>query len=256
MEQRAKARGGVLATIIAALVIAILITFPYAFDLTWSLPGADSDRTLTYSTGKLTWDSAADIDADGVIRLSMFRSDYAGVSAGNGENVVAPGTEKTTRIRLLNTVSGSVRYTAVLYRLDETDVPIQADLSGADAAAVTDYTLPAGVTDDQVVGAVGGALGGTSVQTVDVDWKWDYSTDERTDEQDTQLGDRTASDVVKYGLYVVVEDGNSENGGLVPPRTGDDSRPMLLFIVLAAALCLMIILTVLDRRNTRRDHER
>lgn len=63
MEHRTKAHSGVLATVIAVLAIAVLITFPYAFNLTWSLPGAESDRTLTYSTGKLTWDSAADIDA-------------------------------------------------------------------------------------------------------------------------------------------------------------------------------------------------
>ena len=94
MEHRTKAHSGVPATVIAVLAIAVLITFPYAFNLTWSLPGAESDRTLTYSTGKLTWDSAADIDANGVIRLSMFRSDYDGVSAGNGHNVIAPARKR------------------------------------------------------------------------------------------------------------------------------------------------------------------
>ena len=255
MEQKAKARSGILAVLVAVLAIAVLITFPYAFNLTWSLPGADSDRTLTYSTGKLTWDSAADIDSNGVIRLSMFRSDYGNVAAENGENVIAPGTEKTTRVRLLNTAGGSIRYTAVLYRLDETDVPVQAGLAGTDLA-VTNYTLPNGVTKDQVVGAVGGALSGTSVKTVDVDWKWDYSIDDPADGHDTQLGNHSPSDAVQYGLYVVVEDENSKDGGFVLPQTGDNSHLMLWFIVLVAALCLMIILTVWDRRNARRDHER
>lgn len=255
MEHRTKAHSGVLATVIAVLAIAVLITFPYAFNLTWSLPGAESDRTLTYSTGKLTWDSAADIDANGVIRLSMFRSDYDGVSAGNGDNVIAPGTEKTTRVRLLNAAGNSVHYSAVLYRLDGTDVPIQAGLSGSDPA-VADYALPAGVTKDQVVGAVGGALSGATVKTVDVDWKWDYSIDDPDDGHDTQLGNHSPSDAVQYGLYVVVEDENSKDGGFVLPQTGDNSHLMLWFIVLVAALCLMIILTVWDRRNARRDHER
>ena len=254
MEQKAKARSGILATLVAVLAIAVLITFPYAFNLTWSLPGADSDRTLTYSTGKLTWDSAADVDSAGVIQLSMFRSDYDNVSAENGENVIAPGTEKTTRIRLLNKASGSVRYTAVLYRLDNTDVPIQAGLTGTDAA-ITGYTLPAGVTKDQVIGAVGGDLNGTSVKTVDVDWKWDYSIDDPTDVHDTQLGNRTPSDAVKYGLYVVVEDENSKDGGVVLPQTGDDSHMMLWFILLVVSLCLMIVLTVWDRRSARRNNE-
>lgn len=253
MEHRTKAHSGVLATVIAVLAIAVLITFPYAFNLTWSLPGAESDRTLTYSTGKLTWDSAADIDANGVIRLSMFRSDYDGVSAGNGDNVIAPGTEKTTRVRLLNAAGNSVRYSAVLYRLDGTDVPIQAGLSGADPA-VADYALPAGVTKDQVVGAVGGALSGATVKTVDVDWNWDYSIDAPADDHDTRLGNHTSADAVQYGLYVVVEDGG-KNGGFVLPQTGDNSHLMLWFIVLVVALCLMISLAVWNRRNARRDHE-
>lgn len=250
MGHRAKAHSGVLATAIAVLTIAVLITFPYAFNLTWSLPGTDSDRMLTYSTGKLTWDSAADIDENGVIQLSMFRSDYDRVSAGNSDNIIAPGTEKSTQIRLLNAAGGSVRYTAVLYRMDETDVPIQAGLSGTDTA-VTGFALPAGVTQDQVVGVVSGALSSSTVKTVDVNWKWDYSVDDPADDHDTQLGNRAASDAVKYGLYVVVEDGN----GLVPPQTGDNSLMMLWFIVFAASLCLMIALAVWDRRNARRNHE-
>lgn len=255
MEQKIRNRRGILAMLIVVLTAAALLTFPYAFNVTWSLPGAEADRTLTYRRGKLTWDTAADIDENGVIQLSMFRSDYGSVAAGNGENVIAPGTERTTRVRLLNTASGSVRYSAVLYRLDETDVPVQAGLNGADAA-ITSYPLPNGVTKDQVVGAVDGTLGGSSVKTVDVDWKWDYSVNDTADSHDTQLGARSNRDTVQYGLYVVVEDENSKDGGFVLPQTGDNSHLMLWFIVLVVALCLMIAIAVWDRRNARRDHER
>ena len=69
-----KIRREILTVLIVVLFAAALITFPYAFNLTWAMPGADMDRTLTYRTGSLTWDSDAEIDANGVIRLSMFRS--------------------------------------------------------------------------------------------------------------------------------------------------------------------------------------
>ncbi len=250
MEQKKKTRRGILAAAIVVLFAAALFTFPYAFNLTWALPGADSDRTLTYRTGSLTWDSAADIDASGVIRLSMFRSSYDNVSAEDGKNVLAPGTEKTTCIRLLNTAGGSIRYTAVLYRLDETGVPVLASLSGADAAVTTAYTLPGGVKAEQVVNAVSGTVSGSSVKTVDIDWQWAFSVDDAADRDDTQRGNQSQLDEVRYGLYIVVEDDNYD-GGLVPPKTGDNAHMMLWFILAVAALCAMAVLAVWDRRREK-----
>lgn len=251
-----KTRRGILTALIVVLFAAALITFPYAFNLTWAMPGADMDRTLTYRTGSLTWDSDAEIDANGVIRLSMFRSSYSNVSAEDGVNVLAPGTEKTTRIRLLNTAGGSIRYTAVLYRLDETDVPIFADLSGMDASVTADYALPGGVTAEQVVNAVSGTVGGSSVKTVDIDWKWDYSVDDAADQKDTELGNQAQPDEVQYGLYIVVVDDNY-NGGIVPPQTGDDSHMMLWFILAVVSLGVMIFFAIWDKRNekARKTHE-
>lgn len=292
MTQRMKAGRGVLAVLTAVLLAAAVFTFPYAFDLTWSLPGAEADRTLTYTAGSLTWDSAADIDENGVIRLSLFMPDYSGVHAQNGDRVVAPGTGESTKIRILNTVSGGIRYTAVLYRTDRTEVPVTAGLTGGDSAA-EEYVLPEGVTEEQVVDAVTGAVDGGSVKTVDIDWSWDFTGDGETDLRDTALGNKSVPDEVEYGLYIVVEDYNSygqrpvnppsggeeeepaepsdedgeeepagpsgEDGGddrhVIPPKTGDDSHLTQWSVLAAVSLIALLFTAFWGRRESRETHE-
>lgn len=251
MEQELRSRRGVLTTLIVLLFAAALITFPYAFNLTWSSPAAD--RTLTYTVGSLTWDSAAHIDKNGVIQLSMFDSGYDNVKSADGVNVVAPGTGKTTQILFRNTVSGSIRYTAVLYRLDDTKVPITAGLTGPDPA-VTDYYLPNGVAKEQVVSAVGGTVNGGSVKTLGIDWNWEFSKNAEGDEHDTMLGNKSPADEVKYGLYIVVEDDNYYGGGgginnclVVPPKSGDNSAVKLL-VLSVLAMCAILSFTHRDKR--------
>lgn len=252
MEQELRSRRGVLTTLIVLLFAAALITFPYAFNLTWSSPAAD--RTLTYTVGSLTWDSAAEkVDKNGVIRLSMFDSVYDNVKSADDGKVVAPGTGKTTNILLKNTVSGSIRYTAVLYRLDKTEVPIVADLTGPDPA-VTDYYLPNGVAAEQVVSAVGGTVNGGSVKTLDISWNWKFSEgNDKGDAHDTMLGNKSPADKVEYGLYIVVEDDNYYGGGginnclVVPPKSGDNSA-MKLLVLSVLAMCATLAFTHRDKR--------
>lgn len=247
MKQKINTRKGILSVLTVVLLAAAVFTFPYAFDLTWSLPGAEADRTLTYTTGSLTWDSAADIDENGVIRLSMFKPDYSSVNAQNGDNVVAPGTEKNTCIRFLNKAGGTVSYTAVLYRLDTTEVPVTASLSGADAVGT--YSLPGGVTADQVIDAVGGTVDGSSVELLDIDWLWQFSVDDDTDRHDTGLGNESVPDEVNYGLYLVVTDNNT--GDTVSPKTGDSSKMMLWFVLLVISLCAVVFFLFWGERSEK-----
>lgn len=251
MEQELRSRRGVLTTLIVLLFAAALITFPYAFNLTWSSPAAD--RTLTYTVGSLTWDPAAKkIDKNGVIQLSMFDSGYVNVKSADDGKVVAPGTGKTTNILLKNTVSGSIRYTAVLYRLDNTKVPIVAGLTGPDPA-VTDYYLPNGVAKEQVVSAVGGTVNGGSVKTLDISWNWKFFENDEGDKRDTMLGNKSPADEVEYGLYIVVEDYNYYGGGginnclVVPPKSGDNSTVKLL-VLSVLAMCAALAFTHRDKR--------
>ena len=180
------------------------VTFILAINPTYALPGASTDRTLTYSTNSLTWDSSANIDKDGVAELSLFSSSYSNAKSENGDKIIAPGTENTQSIRLHNTAANQIEYTAVLYRIDSTDIKIEAALSSDNAKATTSYTLPSGVDKTSVVSAIAGTTAANAVDVIDVDWKWLYEGG--NDSTDTALGNADELDNVSYGLYIVVTD--------------------------------------------------
>lgn len=225
MEQKFKTRREILAVITAILFAATLVTFPYALNLTWAMPGSDSDRTLTYITGSLTWDSGEDIDGNGSIKLGMFNWYYDNVEAENWDNVVAPGTAKNTCIRLLNASPNDVNYYAVLYRddIDINRVPVTASLYGAGAYNVKQYPLPSDVSEDEVVDVIKGDVGSNSVTTVEIDWDWVFHTDNAGDEYDTMLGNKEHLDSARFGLYIVVED-NTISGVDDNPSKDDETK--------------------------------
>ncbi len=195
-------------TIFIVILAAIaLFTFPYAFNLTWSLPGANSDRTLTYTTGSLVWDSSASINPDGTICLSMFDKSYNNTKSQNGDNVVSPGNQNQTNIRLLNASGNEIEYSAVLYRLDSNNAPISASLtSSGEAQSTEDYILPPGVSQNQTIDAIGGKASASSAELMSVNWNWDYSKNQPTDEIDTQVGNDQDGQDVKYGVFIVVSE--------------------------------------------------
>ena len=245
MEIKANRRKGILAMLIVVLFVAVLITFPYTFNLTWALPSTDSDRTLTYSTGKLTWDTDAQIDENGVIKLGMFKSEYEDVKSNDGENIVAPGTENSTSIRLLNPSANEISYTAYLYRIDKTGVPIDASLTcGVEAK---DYAVPSNIDANSLVSVRSGSVGKSSVSVIDVDWVWGYSKNTDGDVSDTALGIKSTTDEVEYGLYVVVTD----NGSVIAPNTGDNSDMMLWCTILVVSVCVVSSFAVIGRRKKK-----
>ena len=241
MEIKANRRKGILAMLIAVLFVAALITFPYTFNLTWALPSTDSDRTLTFAAGKLTWDTDAQIDENGVIKLGMFKSEYENVKSNDGENIVAPGTENSTSIRLLNSSPNEISYTAYLYRIDKTGVPIDASLTcGVEAK---DYAVPSNIDANSLVSVRSGSVGKSSVSVLNVDWEWGYSKSTDGDTSDTALGIKNSSDEVEYGLYVVVTD----NGSVIAPNTGDNSDMMLWCTILVVSVCVVSYFAVIGR---------
>lgn len=156
---------------IFVLLAAAIITFPFAFNITWAMPTV-ADRTLTYEPGQLTWDNTEEIDAQtGIMHLPIFSTSYKDSASSASDNIVAPKTEKSTLVNLLNTANNQIEYTAVLYRTDASSVPLNATITtGTDTS---DYVLPNGVTQEQVVSAKQGTLASTSTENIEIYWKWD-----------------------------------------------------------------------------------
>lgn len=228
--------------LLLALAVLALLSLPLAVNPAWAAPGTSPDHVLTYNQNSLKWDSATGINADGTAELTLFDANYTNVEAVDGSKVVAPGTDGSNMIRLVNNVSGRIRYTAVLYSI-KTDprIPVQPSLGGTGMYDTASYQLPAGVTGAEVIRAVRGTVAGHGLQDFDINWRWNYEVTDAQDVTDTELGnaaaaamkEQTDGDSVTVGFYIVVEDSNN----YYVPKTGDDSHiaMYLAFMLIAAA---------------------
>ena len=150
--------------LLLALAVLALLSLPLAVNPAWAAPGTSPDHVLTYNQNSLRWDSATGINADGTAELTLFDANYNKVESVDGRKVVAPGTDGSNMIRLVNNVSGRIRYTAVLYSI-KTDprIPVQPSLDGTGMYDTASYQLPAGVTGAEVIRAVRYMGGGVVV---------------------------------------------------------------------------------------------
>lgn len=228
--------------LLLTLAVLALLSLPLAVNPAWAAPGTSPDHVLTYNQNSLKWDRATGINADGTAELTLFDANYTNVEAVDGRKVVAPGTDGSNMIRLVNNVSGRIRYTAVLYSI-KTDprIPVQPSLSGTGMYDTASYQLPAGVTGAEVIRAVRGTVAGHGLQDFDINWLWNYEVTDAQDATDTELGnaaaaamkEQTDGDSVTVGFYIVVEDSNN----YYVPKTGDESHiaMYLAFMLIAAA---------------------
>lgn len=228
--------------LLLVLAVLALLSLPLAVNPAWAAPGTSPDHVLTYNQNSLKWDSATGINADGTAELTLFGANYNNVESADGSKVVAPGTDGSNMIRLVNNVSGRIRYTAVLYSI-KTDprIPVQPSLGGTGMYDTASYQLPAGVTGAEVIRAVRGTVAGHGLQDFDINWLWNYEVTDAQDVTDTELGnaaaaamkEQTDGDSVTVGFYIVVEDSNN----YYVPKTGDDSHiaMYLAFMLIAAA---------------------
>ena len=228
--------------LLLTLAVLALLSLPLAVNPAWAAPGTSPDHVLTYNQNSLKWDRATGINADGTAELTLFDANYNNVESVDGRKVVAPGTDGSNMIRLVNNVSGRIRYTAVLYSI-KTDpcIPVQPTLTGTGMYDTVSYQLPAGVTGAEVIRAVRGTVAGHGLQDFDINWLWNYEVTDAQDATDTELGnaaaaamkEQTEGDSVTVGFYIVVEDSNN----YYVPKTGDDSHiaMYLAFMLIAAA---------------------
>jgi len=216
--------------------------------ITYSGRSESPNHILTYTQGKLTWDSATGINENGSAELNLFDAVYPGVEAGDGGNVIAPGTEGYSIVRLKNSVSGSVNYTAVLYRIRSSeDLPVEAELIGSSFTDTVSYPLPDDVEAHQVLRAVSGTVKSGEIQDFDISWLWEFETSANQDKTDTFIGDKVNADEATVGLYIVVEDSNTY---ITPdiPKTGDESH-IGMYMGLMVISLIMLILLLWDRRK-------
>lgn len=241
----------------AVLILFILevLTLPLVVELTYAGRGDGPDRILTYTPGSLMWDEATGIDEYGVAQLDLFHAIYDDAVDGQGENVVAPGTEGVNILRLKNNSETTITYTAVLYCIKSNqELPVEVSLQGQGFADTDSYKLPYQIPREDVIRAVTGTLRADRIQDFDIFWLWQFETSEEQNQIDTILGNKDELDNITVGVYIVVED-----NGLVdpeaPPKTGDESQLAMYLTLMIISLCVLILLVWDHHREEKRKNE-
>lgn len=241
-----------LPTVLILFILEVL-TLPLVLEFTYAGRSNGPDHILTYKTGSLVWDSATGIDEHGVAKLSLFDTLYGDTVDGNGDKVVAPGTEGMNILRLKNAGETEISYTAVLYCIKTNPaLPVKVSLQGTKFTDTTSYQLPYEISDQDVLRAVTGKLPSGQIQDFDISWLWDYETSEQQNAIDTALGNWDEMDNITVGVYLLVED-----GGIIvepePPKTGDEGLGM--YFTLMGISLVALILLVWDQHNQRKHNQ-
>jgi hypothetical protein len=230
-----------LPTVLILFILEVL-TLPLVLEITYAGREDGPDHILTYTTNTLVWDEATGIDEHGVAQLSLFNAIYDETVNGNGESVVAPGTEGFNIVRLKNGSDNTITYTAVLYCIKTNEeLPVKVALQGDDFTDTDSYTLPYEVAEEHVLRAVTGRLPGDHIRDFDISWLWEFETDEEQDRVDTILGDKDELDNITVGLYIVVED----DGQIIdpePPYTGDSGHVAMYLTLMGISLIVLLFL--------------
>ena len=228
----------------AVLILFILevLLLPLVVEITYAGRGDGPDHILTYTTNSLVWDSATGIDEHGVAQLDLFDAVYEETVDGNGENVVAPGTEGYNIVRLKNECDRTVTFTAVLYCIKSNpELPVRASLQGSNFTDTDSYQLPYEITQDNVLRAVTGTLPSDRIQDFDISWLWEFETSQEQNLVDTVLGNKDQLDDITVGVYIMVE----QDGQAIPPsppQTGDNSRVAMYLTLMGISLCVLLLL--------------
>lgn len=238
-------------TVFVLFVLEVL-TLPLVLGLTYASKSESPEHILTFSDRRLVWDADTDVDADGTAKLSLFEQNYTNVQADDAAQVIAPGTQGGSLVRLNNQDEKAVRYTAVAYAIDpDEQIPVAVTLSGENSTAASEYALPDGISVKAVVSAVTGQVGSGQIQDFSINWIWQYEEDAVQDASDTMLGDKAAyavPDDLTIGIYITVED---ENGDVIvsSPQTGYDAVIGGYAVLFCISAAMLVFLTVTRKKE-------
>lgn len=254
MTKKAKGFGWVLPATLILFILSVM-TLPLMVILTYAGRSESPKHIITFADEKLTWDDATHIQENGVAELSFFSTVYQNVQSENEDNVVAPGTDALTTIRLKNESDDRIEYTAVCYMIKPSDIlPVHAGMEAEGSVPTDTYELPEGVVDAQILNAVTGTVGSKEIQDFDINWYWIFYESDEQDIVDTWLGNKAAwedPDDVILGFHIVVE-GETP---VPPPHTGTESYIWWAVGLIAVSGSLFIVELILNRRRKKKEEK-
>ncbi|MBR5558829.1 MAG: hypothetical protein IKU72_01115 [Oscillospiraceae bacterium] len=206
--------------------------------------------------------------------VEIFRTSYSEdgytvtVQSGNGDKIIAPGTENKYTFKLKNNASALMDYTVSMEATIQPagiTIPVEGRMSRYDGLWV------AGGEDSYVdITAMNGQLdqaslhGGRFVYYT-LDWRWPF---DGNDELDTLLGDMAAHEDISLTIVITTTatertapPGGGGGGGsdpddpigIIPPDTGDISQSQMWMIIALIAFALLMLLMFAEEREKRRN---
>lgn len=243
-----------LITTVATLFILNVLVLPVCIRYAYAGSANAPDRTLTYTDGTLTWDSATSIRPDGTAEVDFFSNAYSNVLSESDDHVVAPGTSRVTTIRLVNEVSRPVSYKALVYQLKQDErLPLESFMESEGASETVNHpALPNGVAESDIIKVVEGTLDGHQTQDFQVGWNWDFEGSELQDAIDTELGNDASAEAT-LGFYVVVSDEGPEEITPDIPKTGDEV-PVVTYLALGFISIAILLLLFFKRDHSKEEN--
>lgn len=236
------------------LFICEIFTLPMIFWLTYAGNAESPDHVLVFKDELLQWSSNENIRPDGAAEFDVFSDKYQNVNSDTGEKVVAPGTGAECLVRLKNESSGSARYIATLYLINEDNrVPLKAELK-CQGEETTMHALPANPKVRPVCSYTGSVSAGEVADFTSV-WRWDFYENDALDIRDTALGDAAARDEasrVTVGLYIAIVD---DEGEVIPPnpQTGDNTMIWVVLALISLTGAVLLFAQIGKRRRRAAD---
>jgi len=198
-------------------------------------------------------------------QVEIFRISYVNgeqvitVNSGNGDKVIAPGTENSYTFKLKNTGNVALDYTVEIdayFIPADIEIPIVGRLNRYDGKWVVggkdEYAKVSGldVAEDKAT------LGAGKYTYYTLDWRWPFESG--NDALDTMLGNLAADQDLTFTIVIKTtatesSDPNDPGGITPPPQTGDNANLTLWIVLAVSSFAMMIFLLFYQNKEKRRD---